>query len=352
MAEQSKKVTSMQVARLAGVSQSAVSRTFTPGASVSEKMRRRVLEATRKLGYQPNAIARSLITRRSNMVGIVIANITTNPFYPDVLDALSRRFQERGQRVMLFVVTRDQSLDDILPQLFEYQVDGILITAATLSSEMAQECERLGTPVTLFNRYVLGTSASWVCCDNEEGGRMVARLFLDAGHERPAFLTGSEDTSTSVDRERGFTDYLQEHGVMPLREVGHYTYRWAYEATLRLLDCPERPDAIFCANDIMAIGALEAIRSGRGLRVPEDVSVIGFDDISMAAWPSYNLTTIRQPVVPMMDESVEVLLRRVEDPEAPFVNRLIPGDLVVRGSARLPKGVSSGWVITKEQDHE
>ena len=184
MAEQ-QKATSMQVARLAGVSQSAVSRAFTPGASVSEKMRRRVLEAARKLSYQPNAIARSLITRRSNMMGIVIANITTNPFYPDVLDALSRRFQERGQRVMLFVVTRD-----------------------------------------------------------------------------------------------------------------------------------------------------------------------GFDDISMAAWPSYNLTTIRQPVVPMMDESVEVLLRRVEDPEAPFVNRLIPGDLVVRGSARLPKGVSSGWVITKEQDHE
>ena len=134
--------------------------------------------------------------------------------------------------------------------------------------------------------------------------------------------------------------------------MGHYTYRGAYEATLRLLDRPERPDAIFCANDIMAIGSLEAIRSGRGLRVPEDISVIGFDDISMAAWPSYNLTTIRQPVTAMMDESVEDLLRRVENRDAPFVNRLIPGDLVVRGSARLPKGMSSGWVITKERDAE
>ena len=181
---------------------------------------------------------------------------------------------------------------------------------------------------------------------------MVARVFLDAGHQRLAFLAGSEDTSTSVGRERGFTDYLQEQGVTPLREVGDYTYRRAYEATLRLLDYPERPDAIFCANDIMAIGALEAIRSGRGLHVPEDVSVIGFDDIAMAGWPSYNLTTIRQPVVPMMDESVEDLLRRIDDPEAPCVNRLIPGDLVVRGSVRLPKGMSSGWVITKEQDHE
>ena len=151
---------------------------------------------------------------------------------------------------------------------------------------------------------------------------------------------------------QGFADFLKEQGVTPLREVGHYTYRWAYEATLRLLERPDPPDAIFCANDIMAIGALEAIRSGRGLRVPEDISVIGFDDISMAAWPSYNLTTIRQPVMAMMDESVEDLLRRVENWDAPFVNRLIPGDLVVRGSARLPKGMSSGWVITKERDAE
>ncbi len=340
-------VTSMQVARLAGVSQSAVSRTFTPGASISAKTRRKVLEAARKLGYQPNAIARSLITKRSNMVGIVIANVTTNPFYPEVLDALTRAFQERGQRVMLFIVTRDQNLDDILPQLLEYRVDGILITAATLSSEMARECERLGVPVTLFNRYVREAKASWICCDNLEGGRMVASFLVDAGHRRPAFLAGSEDTSTSVDRERGFFEVLAERGLPPLRDVGNYTYRGAYEATLCLMNSDAPPDAIFCANDIMAIGALDAIRSGAGLRVPEDVSVVGFDDIPMAAWPSYNLTTVRQPVQKMIEDSVEDLISRINHLDQDCVSRMIPGDLVVRGSARLPQGISSGWVISR-----
>ena len=137
-------VTSTQVANLAGVSQSTVSRSYLPESPVTEKTRQKVFEVAKQLGYQPNAMARSLITRRSNMVGIVISNVTTNPFYPEVLDLLSRKFQENGQKVMLFVVHRDQSLDDILPQLLEYQVDGIIITAATLSSEMSYQCERRG----------------------------------------------------------------------------------------------------------------------------------------------------------------------------------------------------------------
>ena len=327
-------VTSTQVANLAGVSQSTVSRSYLPESPVTEKTRQKVFEVAKQLGYQPNAMARSLITRRSNMVGIVISNVTTNPFYPEVLDLLSRKFQENGQKVMLFVVHRDQSLDDILPQLFEYQVDGIIITAATLSSEMSYQCERKGTPVTLFNRYIPKSNASWFCCDNKAGGSMVAQLFLDSRHKRPAYLAGSEDTTTSIDREKGFMEIMNKNGVETLREVGNYNYNDAYAATVRLMERPDPADAIFCSNDIMAFGALDAIRSGMDLKVPEDVSIIGFDDIPMASWPSFNLTTVRQPVRSMVDASVEDLISRINSPEKPPNHKSIMGEMIVRGSSR------------------
>ena len=350
MAERKANANSTQVAKLAGVSQSAVSRAFTPGASIAESTRRKVLQAARKLGYQPNAIARSLSTKRSKMIGIVIANVTTNPFYPEVLDALSRQFQQRGQRVMLFVVTRDQNLDDILPQLLEYRVDGILLTAATLSSAMAHECARLDVPVTLFNRSVPDAHASSFCCDNIEGGRMAARLFMKSGHHQFAFVAGSHDTSTSLERESGFREELNQHGYEPFIEMGKFSYQGAFEAARRLMQLPKSPDAVFCANDIMAIGVLDALRHAEQKKVPEDVSVIGFDDIPMAAWPSYNLTTIRQPIERMIDSAVNDLLDRINQDTMYPKQELVPGDLVVRSSAKLPSGLSSGWVISTSEN--
>ena len=342
-------VTSIEVAKLARVSQSSVSRAFSQEGPVSVKTRRKVFEAARKLGYQPNAMARSLITRRTRMIGMVITNVHRCPFYTEVLVLLSQKFQKLGQKVMLFFVNRDQNLDDILPQLLEYQVEGILLTAATLSSTMAGECERWGRPVTMINRYVPGVNASWFCCDNYEGAKMVARLLLDANHQRPAFLAGSLDTSTSTDRERGFMEVLNQEKVKALREVGEYTYEDAYDAALRLLDRAEPADAIFCANDIMALGALDAAKEGLGLKVPDEVSIIGFDDIPMAAWPSFDLTTVRQPIQRMVDDSVEELLARIENPENPPLHQVIPGELVIRGSARMPGGLSSGWVISQDR---
>ena len=337
MIKKKTKITSIEVADLAGVSQSTVSRSFSPSSPVAKKTREKVKKIADRIGYQPNAMARSLITQKSNMVGIVISNVTTNPFYPEVLDLLSRKFQENGQKVMLFSVHRDQNLDDILPQLLEYQVDGILITATTLSSEMAFECERWGTPVTLFNRYIPDSNASWFCCDNIAGGRKVAKFFLDSGHKRPAYIAGVEDTSTSIDRERGFLQIMDDNGIKIHREVGNYNYNDAYAAAVRLVDCPEPADAIFCANDIMAIGVLDAVRSKMDMNVPEDVSIIGFDDIPMASWPSFDLTTVRQPVNQMVDGSVKDLISRINKPEKPPNQKVIKGELVYRGSARIPR---------------
>jgi DNA-binding LacI/PurR family transcriptional regulator len=327
--------TSIDVARLANVSQSAVSRTFSENGKVSAATRAKVLAAARALDYTPNVIARSLITQRTNMIGMVMADIT-NPFYPNVLEKFTLRLREMGQQVLLIAVQPDQGTDDLLPPLLQYQVDAVIITSATLSSEMARALARQGRPVILFNRYAPNAGVSAVCCDNVEGGRLVANLLLDGGHKRMAYIAGKHDTSTNIDREKGFTDRLRERGVADvLREPGEYTYESGYEATCRLLRRATPPTAIFCANDIMALGALDAARAACGMRVPEEVSIIGFDDIPAAGWPAYNLTTIRQPVNRMITATLDLLKERLDNPQAEPVLKLLPGVLVARGSARI-----------------
>jgi len=336
-----KAVTSQDVAHEAGVSRSAVSRTFTEGASVSGRTRERVLAAAWKLGYSPNAIARSLITQRSHMVGLVMADIT-NPFYAKVLESFSEKLQSVGQRVLLFSIAKVHDIDQALPALLQYQVDGVIITSAVLSSAMAETCAKAGKPVILFNRYVRETTTSAVCTDNAAAGRQVANLFADAGHRRCAFIAGTANTSTSNDRQRGFLDRLAERGAPPpLVDRGDYRYEGGFAAAERLFARDDPPDAIFCANDVMALGALDLIRQVRGLRVPEDVSVIGFDGIAASGWPSYELTTMEQQIERMTSEALEILLARIADPALPPETRFVPARLVPRASARLPRAMLS-----------
>lgn len=332
MTTRSLRVTSIDVAKAAGVSQSTVSRVFS-GGKVSATATARVLAAAEKLGYRPSAIARSLSTQRTGIVGIVMADITS-PFYPYVLEKFTQRLEEAELRVLLFNTIPNRDIDDTLPLVLQYQVDAIIITSATLSSAMADECARLGIPVILFNRYVPNTNASAVCCDNVAGGQMVADLLLDSGHERPAYIAGLENTSTNRDRARGFSERLLDRGIMewPLAQ-GSYTYTSGYDAAKQLLQPAGRPDAIFCANDIMALGALDAARDLE-IAVPDELSVIGFDDIPAAAWSAYNLTTIRQPANRMIDAAVEMLNYHLNNPTSGPETRFIPGELVWRKSVR------------------
>lgn len=331
-----KKVTSVDVARLAGVSQSTVSRTFSPGGKVSSETRKRVLLAARKLGYKPNVIARSLSKRSTRIIGIVIVRFA-NPFYAVMIREFTRRLQDLGYWTLLLNVKHAQEIDDALPMALQYQVDGIIITSATLSSQMADDCVRSGTPVVLFNRYALGTRANAVCCDNVAGGRLVADAFLDAGHQRIAYIAGEEGSSTNMDREKGFIDQLQKRGqALWLREAGgDYTYEAGYEAAKRLLQRDSPPDAIFCMNDLIAMGALDAARHELGIQVPEELSIIGFDDIPMAGWLAYSLTTVRQPIERMVDTTIEVLMSAIEAPDVETILKWIPVSLVERSSTRL-----------------
>ena len=254
-------VTSIQVAKQAGVSQSTVSRVFSENSTnVSKKARQKVLKAAQELGYQPNIIARMMSTQQTNIIGIVMATVTS-PFYPYVLEKFLEELQAIDRQVLLFTASANQSVDDILPQALQYRVDALIITSAILSSEMIASTVQSGTPLILFNRVVNDSNISAVCADNVAGGRLAANVLLDTGHERLAFINGVHNTSTSQEREYGFIQGLEERGYKAVqRAQGYYTYESGFQATDLLLDGDTPPDAIFCANDIMAIGAVDAIR--------------------------------------------------------------------------------------------
>jgi len=329
------RVTSYDVARRAGVSQSAVSRSFKPGASVSKKMRARVTKAAEELRYQPNLIARSLITRRSNMVAVVISQ-QTNLYYPEVLVQLSQRFSERGVRVLLFTLEHESDIDVMLDQIFQYQVDGV-VEAARLSGEQIDLIEQRGIPFVFYNRSFKDRQVSSVCCDQAEGERWLVDRLVAAGHRSFGVISGPEDSAVSVERTQGALERLKELDVESVTVVpGDYSYESGANGLLELKSRLRKlPDAVVCANDVMAIGCIDAARYRSGIKVPEDLSVVGFDGVGPAQWESYDLTTVRQPVGRMTEAAVSMILERVEQPDVPPEKRTFSGILVDGGSARM-----------------
>lgn len=329
-------VTAHDVARALGVSQSAVSRCFTPGASISPKMRERVLRAAAELGYRPNLIARSLSTRRSFMIGVALGSLA-NHLYPVMLHALAARLEAEGYRILLFTAPRDGQADPELAQIMPYQVDALVLAATTVSSGLADQCRAAGIPVVLFNRTSRTRAASSVTGTNREGAAEIAALFAAGGHRRPAIITGDPAASTSRDREAGFRAGCLRHGLpAPIREVGGFSEAGAAAAMTAMLQRAEPPDAVFCASDQMAIAAMDVARSRFGLRVPEDISIAGYDDAPPASWPTYGLTTYAQPVREMVEATVQLILDQIANPAAPRRRVVLPGRLILRSSCRIP----------------
>jgi DNA-binding LacI/PurR family transcriptional regulator len=320
-------VTARDLARHLGVSQSMVSRAFSPGASVAPEMRSRILAAAAELGYRPNVIASALSRRRSGIIGVVMGELS-NPFYPAVLECLSEALRSAGFQCLLLTVPRGEEADACLPMLRQYHVDGVVLTSANLSSAGAAHWIADGRAAVLFNRTAAGESALHsVACDNVAGGRMAADALLAGGRRRLAFVAGRSDTSTSRERERGFREALAEQGLAVCRiEAGAFSYEAGHRAALQALE--QSADGIFFANDILALGGLDALRHTAGLRVPDEVAVVGFDDIPMAGWPAYNLTTLRQPVEAMAQRTVDLL----QDGAAAAQASRLPASLVRRGS--------------------
>lgn len=333
------KVTSADVAALAGVSQSAVSRVFTPGASASSKTVEKVRQAAATLGYRPNALARAVVSGKSRIIGLVVAYLE-NYFYPEALEKLSNALQARGYHVLIFMASQTEgNIDTVVEEILDYQVDGIVMASVAMSSDIAERCQQAGVPVVLFNRYEAHPgSISVVASDNEAGGRKVAEFLLAGGHDRIGYIAGWEGASTQRDREAGFIAGLRNAGTsLFAREVGDFNLDRARDAARRMFGGPARPDAVFVANDHMAFAVMDVIRFELGLGIPDDVSVVGYDDVPPAAWTAYDLTTVRQRANLMVEETVSALMDHIETPDSASPRRVaIDGPLIVRGSARVP----------------
>ena len=330
-------VTSSEVARRAGVSQSAVSRTFTPGASISPKTREKVMAAAQELGYRPNAIARSLITNRSRIIAVVMAYLE-NLFYPDVLEELGRLLVKENYRLLLFTGHMDRDSDPVFDQLMQYRVDGIVLASTTLSSHLSEECATAGIPVVLFNRTTERDAVSSVTTRNREGGRRIGEFLIAGGHKRFAYISGVESSSTNRDRFGGYVEALAEAGHADIMvEVGNYDRSEAETAARKLLSRPDRPDAIFVANDHMAVAVMDVARYEFGLTIPDDLSIVGYDDVGPARWTSYGITTMSQPLKRMVEATVNILMGQISSGEIEAEHRILSGELIVRTSARLPK---------------
>lgn len=325
-------VTSRDVAHTAGVSQSTVSRVLRGSDKVTEVTRKRVMEAMMRTGYSPNAVARAMRTQRTGTVGVVVARIT-NPYYPEVIEALSAELAAEDQRMVLWT---SEGTGDVsaLEAIRQGMVDGVIFTTVTADSAPLHEALSRHAPVVILNRSVEGLDCDQVTSDNINGSRRIAEYFVAAGHRRLGFIGGPPKPSTSWEREKGYREGLKASGLVldkSLTRHGDFQHADGCRHMRDLLSSNDPPTAVFCVNDLTAFGAIEGARS-LGIRVPNDVWVAGYDDIAMSAWKSFDLTTVRQPVLEMSALAVRLLLRRMANPSLPTHHHRYPSRIIVRGS--------------------
>jgi len=316
------------------VSRSAVSRTFTDGASVSDAMRRKVEKAADALGYTPNALASSLTTGRTRLIGLVSNNFH-NPIFLEVFDLFTRGLQDRGLRPLLVNLSDEVDPENSVRMLRQYSVDGVVVASSTLPPAFSQAFRDADMPVVhSFGRHSSAPRVHVVGIDNIECGCMAANVLISRGYKRVAFLGGPESATSTQDRLEGFLSVLD---ARPDIEVS-YSFAAAYsfdagrqEMLSRLADNPS--EAYFCGDDVLSIGALSAVQKF-GLSVPDDVGLIGLNDMEMAGWENINLTTIRQPIRQIISSSIELIVAMLDEPERYPEARLFPCSVIERGTLR------------------
>jgi DNA-binding LacI/PurR family transcriptional regulator len=330
-------ITLKDVALRAGVSRSAVSRTFTEGASVSPKTRAKVERAAADLGYAPSALASALSTGRTKLIGLVVSNFH-NPIFLEVFDRFTRGLQERGLRPLLVNLSGETDPEASVRMLRQYSVDGVIVASSTLPPSFAGAFRAAGLPVVhSFGRWTDRPETHVVGIDNVDSGRMAARTLLDRGYRKIAFLGGPESATSTQDRMAGFRMALPVDTPLSTSFALTYSFGAGRLEMQRLLADGPPAEAYFCGDDVLSIGVLSAL-SDAGLSVPGDVGVIGLNDMEMAGWENINLTTIRQPIAEIIDASIELAVLSVEDPDRLPEARLFPCRVTERGTLRpLPR---------------
>ena len=326
--------TSHDVAKMAGVSQSTVSRALRGVPGIAPETVAKVRAAAAALSYIPSEAGRSLSTRQARCIGVFTAELT-NPFYPALVEPMRNRLEQLGFRTLLLTEPDRAGAAENLPQGL---VDGAIITTAHLGSPLPTSLRARKIPFVLVNRSVDGIECDRSTVDNVAGGRVAAEFIANLGHRGVAAIFGPGDTSTGRDRELGFRLGLTERAVvMTDRHIrrGPFAFENGYQNALSLLDDSDPPTAIFCGNDVIALGALNAARA-RGLRAGIDLTIVGFDDIAMASWELVNLTTVKCDLTAMAQTAADLMVQRIADPQAPYREETLHPRIVERGSHHRP----------------
>ena len=327
-------VTLKDVAERAGVSRSAVSRSFTEGASVSAKTRKKVEKAARELNYSPSLIARSLATSRTKLIGL-IANNFQNPVFLEVFDLYTRSLQERGLRPLLVNMTNQTNAEESVRMLKQYSVDGVILASSTMPPEFPEAFMGAGVPVVhAFGRYSPTPDVHIVGIDNVHCGALAAQTLQKHGYNKLAFLGGPQEATSTQDRANGFTAKAKELGYtdVVIRYARAYAYDAGYNAMKELIN-ENDVDAVFCADDLICMGAIDAARDS-GVKIPDEIGFIGFNDMAMAKWKAYSITTIHQPLNDIILGSVELVVSLLDQPDRPPEARLLPCKVVERDTLR------------------
>lgn len=302
-------ITSHDVARLAGVSQPTVSRALRGDPRVASATRQRVHEVAAELGYVASELGRSLSTRRTHQIAMVAD--FRNALYPSLVEPLHDRFAEQGLRMVLLAERGDDGRT--YERLLDRSVDGVVLTTTLIGSSLSKGLSDKGVPFVELNRLSGRRKVDGVTADNVRGASAMARLLIGSGHRRIAAIFGSSETSTGRDREAGFRAALTEAGLeLPQSRIarGGFGFADGERGLAALLSGRHRPTALFCAGDLVAIGALNQARR-LGLSVPGDIAIVGFDDIEMAGWPAFDLTTARIDLTGMAIAAADLLVERL-----------------------------------------
>jgi LacI family transcriptional regulator len=331
--------TMKDVAHRAGVSTATVSRALSGVAdAVRPATRERVLQAVAELAYHPNHLPRNMRQRSSRTLGLVITDIA-NPFFTAIVRGCEDVAQSQGYSFLLANTDEDAAKEEqTLRTMASERVAGVILASADEASEPIRRLLGSRIPVVALDRRIDGVAVDTVTSDNDSGAYDATKHLLDLGHERIGLVAGPETISSMRERTAGYTRALRSHGITEtLVSAGDLRERSGYTATLQLLDLPEPPTAIFSANNLMTIGVLAALRE-RGLSVPDEISLIGFDDLPTAELLQPPLTVVAQPTYQLGARAAELLLQRVRNPDAPVQEIVLAPQLVLRASTGPLRG--------------
>ncbi|TDK23960.1 LacI family transcriptional regulator [Arthrobacter crusticola] len=322
-------VTSHDVAQLAGVSQPTVSRALRDDPRVSKATRERVRKAADRLGYVPSDAGRALSSGRTRRIGLLLTDLE-NQFYPHIIAPAFHQLESHGYQLMLHTEVADN--DVVAERLISNGLDGVLLATSTIDSVVPLRLRDRRLPFVYFNRTSDAVSADSAVVDPTQGMREAAEALSKHGHRRIAAILGPANTSTAVNREIALREALAQQGMsIPARYIhrGPFDTATGHAGTEHFLTMPQPPTAIVCGNDVVAFGALNAARSA-GVGVPDDLSIIGFDDLPSASWPIIQLTTIAYDLDAMVRRAADLLIDRIQSPGRPLEESAFPSHLIER----------------------